>query len=108
MITWIFPGLFVLLWSTGWIGAKLGLPYTGALTFLELRFALVLAFLLPLCWLSRAAWPSRRDAGHIAFAGVLMQGGYLGGVFCSLEQGMPAGISALIVGMQPLVTALLS
>src|SRR4051794_22975219 len=108
MITWIFPGLFVLLWSTGWIGAKLGLPYAEAFTFLELRFALVVAILIPLCWLSGARWPGRRDAWHIALAGVLMQGGYLGGVFASLEKGMPAGISALIVGMQPLLTALLS
>ena len=108
MITWIFPGLFVLLWSTGWIGAKLGLPYASALTFLELRFALVVAILVPVCFLSKAAWPRPREAAHIALAGILMQGAYLGGVFTSLEHGMPAGLSALIVGMQPLATALLS
>jgi drug/metabolite transporter (DMT)-like permease len=106
--TWFYPALFVLLWSTGWIGAKLGLPYAEAFTFLELRFLLVVAILIPLCWLSKAAWPRARDAAHIALAGLLMQGGYLGGVFASMEHGMPAGLSALIVGMQPLATALLS
>ena len=106
-VTWVFPGLFVVLWSTGFIGAKLGLPYAEPFTFLSLRFLLVLVILLPLCWLFRAPWPNRQGTGHMVVAGVLMQGGYLGGVFASLHQGMPAGVSALITGLQPVFTAVL-
>lgn len=91
---WIFPGLFVVLWSTGFIGAKLGLPYAEPATFLVIRFLLVLAVLLPVCWIMRAPWPSSRsELLHMAFAGALIQGGYLGGVFLSLSKGMPAGVS---------------
>jgi drug/metabolite transporter (DMT)-like permease len=105
--TWAYPVFFVLLWSTGFIGAKLGLPYAEPATFLTLRFLLVIAILLPLCWLSRAPWPAPRRVVHIALAGVLLQACYLGGVFAAIHQGMPAGISALITGLQPLLTALL-
>jgi drug/metabolite transporter (DMT)-like permease len=104
---WAFPGLFVVLWSTGFIGAKLGLPYAEPATFLSLRFLLVVLILLPLCWLSRATWPDSRRAGHMVVAGLLLQGGYLGGVFAAIHHGMPAGMSALITGLQPLFTALL-
>lgn len=106
-VTWVFPGLFVILWSTGFIGAKLGLPYVEPFTFLCLRFAGVLAILVPICWLSGARWPSRQGLAHMVVAGVLLQGGYLGGVFASLHQGMPAGVSALITGLQPVCTAVL-
>jgi drug/metabolite transporter (DMT)-like permease len=106
-VAWIFPGLFVLLWSTGFIGAKLGLPYAEPFTFLCLRFLGVLAILLPICWLFRARWPHRQGIAHMAVAGALIQGGYLGGVFASLHQGMPAGVSALITGLQPVFTAVL-
>ena len=106
-MTWVFPGLFVLLWSTGFIGAKLGLPYADPLIFLELRFLFVLAILLPLCWAFKAPWPSRRRAVQMAISGGLLQAGYLGGVFASLHHGMPAGVSALVTGMQPVLTAVL-
>jgi drug/metabolite transporter (DMT)-like permease len=106
-VTWVFPGLFVVLWSTGFIGAKLGLPYAEPFTFLSLRFLFVLAILLPICWLLRAPWPNRQGIAHMAIAGVLMQGGYLGGVFASMHHGMPAGVSALITGLQPVFTAVL-
>ncbi|MEX2198061.1 MAG: DMT family transporter [Burkholderiales bacterium] len=106
---WIFPGLFVVLWSTGFIGAKLGLPYAEPITFLEIRFLAVLVLLLPLCWIMRAPWPSTRaEFLHMAFAGILIQGGYLGGVFLSLSLGMPAGVSALITALQPILAAVLS
>lgn len=98
------PMVFVLLWSTGFVVAKFGLPYAPPLTFLLLRFAGVLLVLLPLVLLMRAPWPSGR-IGHIAFAGILLQGGYLAGVWCAIKLGMPAGVSALIVGMQPILTA---
>jgi drug/metabolite transporter (DMT)-like permease len=106
-MSWGYPALFVVLWSTGFIGAKLGLPYAEPFVFLELRFVLVLALLLPFCWLSRAPWPAPRRVFQMAVSGVLIQAGYLGGVFASLHHGMPAGVSALITGMQPILTAIL-
>lgn len=100
------PALFVLLWSTGFIGARLGMPHAEPLTFLSLRYSLVLAVMLPFALLLRVRWPATwRDARHIAVAGTLIQGGYLGGVFCAIDAGMSAGVVALIVGMQPLLTA---
>jgi drug/metabolite transporter (DMT)-like permease len=98
------PGFFVLLWSTGFVVAKFGLPFAPPLTFLLLRFAGVSCVLLPLVWIMRAPWP-RGQLRQVAFAGVLMQAGYLAGVWCAIKIGMPAGISALIVGMQPIITA---
>lgn len=100
------PAVFVLLWSTGFIGARLGLPHAEPLTFLSLRYVAVLALMLPVALIVRATWPSTaRDAAHIAIAGALIQGGYLGSVFSALHAGMSAGVVALIVGMQPLLTA---
>ncbi|WP_235953228.1 DMT family transporter [Noviherbaspirillum galbum] len=98
------PLLFVLIWSTGFIVAKYGLPYSPALTFLLLRFAGVVVILLPLVVLMRAPWPTGR-IHHVAVAGILVQAGYLAGVWCAIKMGMPAGLSALIVGMQPILTA---
>jgi drug/metabolite transporter (DMT)-like permease len=102
----IMPGVFVLLWSTGFIGAKFGLPYAEPMTFLVLRFAAVTVLLCIFAGLSGAPWPrSWMAAGHIAIAGLLLQAVYLGGVFASIYHGVPAGISALIVGIQPLLVA---
>jgi len=98
------PFFFVLIWSTGFVVAKFGLPYAPPLTFLLLRFIGVLLILGPLVLVMRAPWP-RGKAGHIALAGVLVQAGYLSGVWCAIKLGMPAGLSALIVGMQPILTA---
>lgn len=98
------PFLFVLIWSTGFIVAKFGLPYAEPLTFLLLRFVGVLIVLLPIVLVMRAPWPHGRIA-HIAVAGVLVQAGYLAGVWCAIKLGMPAGLSALIVGLQPILTA---
>ncbi|HEV2677610.1 MAG TPA: DMT family transporter [Aliidongia sp.] len=103
------PVLFVLLWSTGFIGAKLGLPYAGPLTFLGFRFVLVVALTAPLAVLLGARWPRRLvDWLHVAIVGLLMQFIYLGGVFIGIAHGVPAGISALIVGLQPILTAALA
>jgi drug/metabolite transporter (DMT)-like permease len=103
------PALFVLMWSTGFVSAKYGLPYAEPLTFLLLRFALVVILMLPLALLMRADWPKTlAQLGHVALVGVLMQGGYLSGVFCSIHLGMSAGVSALIVGLQPILTAFAS
>lgn len=103
------PGLFVLLWSTGFIGAKLGLPYAEPLTFLLLRFVCVIALLGMLALALRRPWPHRPIQWfHISVAGALLHGGYLSGVFLAIRSGMPAGVVALIVGVQPLLTAFLS
>ncbi len=100
------PGIFVLLWSTGFIGAKFGLPYAEPFTFLFIRFVLTLMLLIPLTWLMRISWPSSpRLWKHIAVSGLLVHGTYLGGVFYGIYLGMPAGLTALLVGLQPLLTA---
>jgi drug/metabolite transporter (DMT)-like permease len=98
------PLFFVFLWSTGFIVAKLGLPYAPPLTFIVLRCLGVLAVLLPIVLIWRAPWP-RGQVLHVAVAGLLMQAGYLGGVWTAIKLGMPAGLTALIVGMQPILTA---
>ncbi len=98
------PVFFVLLWSTGFIVAKFGLPYAPPLTFLLLRCVSVLLVLVPIVLLWKAPWPTGK-IGHVAVAGLLLQAGYLGGVWCAIKLGMPAGLSALIVGMQPILTA---
>ncbi|KQZ43438.1 DMT family transporter [Duganella sp. Root1480D1] len=98
------PLFFVFLWSTGFIVARFGLPYAPPLTFLLLRFLGVLAILVPAVLLLRAPWPKGKVA-HVAVAGLLLQAGYLSGVWCAIKIGMPAGLSALIVGMQPILTA---
>ena len=101
------PALFVFLWSTGFVGAKLGLPHAEPATFLSLRFVLVIALMLPLALALRAPWPgSPRQALHLAVAGMLVHGGYLMGVFTAIHNGMSAGLAALIVGLQPILTGL--
>src|SRR5262249_32532987 len=102
-----FPALFVLLWSTGFIGGKLGLPYAEPFTFLTLRFVIVIALLLPLSIVLKARWPrTGREWLHIAAAGLMLQLGYLSGCFSAIYNGMPAGVIALVLGLQPIVTAL--
>ncbi|HNB46980.1 MAG TPA: DMT family transporter [Burkholderiaceae bacterium] len=109
LLTRLTPLLFVLLWSTGFIGAKYGLPYAEPLTFLVSRYVLVIVLMSVLALAMRAPWPaSPREALHIGVTGVLVQALYLGGVFMSIHRGLPAGISALVVGMQPLLTAALA
>ena len=99
------PLFFVVLWSTGFIAAKYGLPYAPPLSFLILRCLGAVAILLPAVLLTGAAWPRGR-IHHVALAGLLLQAGYLGGVWSAIKLGMPAGLSALIVGMQPILTAI--
>ncbi|MHA7878925.1 MAG: DMT family transporter [Saccharospirillum sp.] len=105
----ITPLLFVLLWSTGFIGAKYGLPYAEPFTFLFVRFACVLVLLFILIRMLRERWPTSGMLWfHIAVAGVLVHGMYLGAVFTAIGLGMPAGVTSLIVGLQPLITAVLA
>ncbi len=101
------PLLFVLLWSTGFIGAKFGLPYAEPLTFLSTRYVLVIGLMGTVALAMRAPWPKDwRQAGHIGVTGLLVHAVYLGGVFMAIHRGLPAGVTALVVGMQPLLTAL--
>jgi drug/metabolite transporter (DMT)-like permease len=101
------PVFFVLVWSTGFVVARYGMPHAPPLGFLTLRYALsVLAFGV---WIviARAAWPvGRAQWLHLALAGVLMHAGYLGGVWAAVKSGIGAGTVALIVGLQPVLTAL--
>ena len=100
------PGLFVFLWSTGFIFAKMGLPHAEPFTFLTWRFAIVTGLMLAVALATRAPWPyGPAMAGHIAVVGVLMHGTYLGGTFAAIGAGVSAGVAALIVGAQPLLTA---
>ena len=104
-----FPVLFVLLWSTGFIAAKYGLPYAPPLTFLLYRFALVAVLMTAVALATGASWPqSMAEAGHVAVAAWLVHGLYLGGVFVALAGGMPAGTSAMLVGLQPILTVLIA
>jgi len=104
-----FPALFVLLWSTGFIAAKFGLPYAPPLTFLLIRFALVAALMAVVVAVMRVPWPSsRREIVDASIAAWLVHGVYLGGVFVALSRGMPAGTAAMLVGLQPIVTVFLA
>jgi drug/metabolite transporter (DMT)-like permease len=99
------PVLFVLLWSTGFIGARYGLPYIEPLTFLAVRMAFVVLILGSIALIWRAPWPAPGETGHSLAAGLMVHGLYLGGVFTAISQGVPAGISALIPGLQPILTS---
>lgn len=99
------PALFVVLWATGFVGAKLGLPYAPPLKFLLWRFAVVIMLMTPFALLTGAAWPRGRKFAHVAVAGILLQGGYLAGVFVAISLGLSAGLAALIVSTQPILTA---
>src|SRR5215472_10641778 len=104
-----FPALFVLLWSTGFIAAKYGLPYAPPLHFLLYRFALVGLLMAAVAMLTSAPWPSTlAQAGHVVVAACLVHGTYLGGVFVALARGMPAGTAAMLLGLQPIFTMLLA
>jgi drug/metabolite transporter (DMT)-like permease len=103
------PTLFVLLWSTGFVGAKYGLPYAEPFTFLSVRLLLAAALLGGLAVALRSArMPSRTQYGHAAVVGVLLHAGYLGGVFYAISTGVPAGVSAVVVSLQPVLTAVLA
>lgn len=103
------PAAFVGLWATGFIGGKLGLPFAEPITFLLIRFIAVLLILTPIAFVMRAPWPAtKKDYLHTAVAGLLLHAGYLGGVFSAIHHGMSAGVVSLIVGLQPVLTAVLA
>ncbi len=101
------PWVFVLIWSTGFIVARYGMPHAPPMSFLAVRYALSILCFLPWIVLAGVKWPSnRRQALHLAVTGVLMHAGYLGGVWAAVKLGMGAGLSALLVGLQPVLTAI--
>jgi drug/metabolite transporter (DMT)-like permease len=104
----VAPWLFVLLWSTGFIGARYGLPYIEPFTFLLIRFVIAASLLAGLSLVLRVPWPRREQLGHIAVVGLLLHGGYLGGVFFAIDHGMSAGIASLIVSLQPILSTVLA
>jgi drug/metabolite transporter (DMT)-like permease len=105
----LMPFLFVLIWSTGWIAAGYAAPYADPLTFLSVRFGCAAVLLALLSVLSGAAWPSGwRNWAHALFAGALLHGIYLAGVWWAVRHGLPAGISGLIAALQPILTAALA
>jgi len=104
-----FPFLFVLLWSTGFIAAKYGLAYAPPLTFLLYRFVLVAALMSVVAMATRAVWPATlAQVGHVAVSAWLVHGVYLGGVLSAIAGGMSAGMAAMLVGLQPILTVLLA
>ena len=108
MLMRIAPVVFVLLWSTGFIGSKLGADDAEPFTFLALRFLIVLALLAPVLVVSGRRARGWNERGHAVVVGMLIHGAYLGGVFWAIRHGMPAGVAALIVSLQPVLTSLLS
>lgn len=104
----IIAAAFVVLWSTGFLGGKLGLPHAGPMTFLSLRFGIVAALLAFWVWVSGARWLTRDQVLDQAAIGALVHFVYLGGVFAGIAQGVEAGVAAMIVGLQPILTALVA
>jgi drug/metabolite transporter (DMT)-like permease len=101
------PVWFVLIWSTGFIVARYGMPHAPPMKFLALRFTVSLVCFLIWIALARVAWPrSRAQWLHLGVTGVLMHAGYLGGVWSAVKAGMGSGLSSLIVGLQPVLTAI--
>ena len=99
------PIIFVFMWATGFVVARFSAPHVAPLYFLAIRFPIAGAFFAAIALAARAPWPSPQAAFHAAVAGVLLHGGYLGPVYWAVAHGMPAGVSALIIGLQPLITA---
>ncbi len=104
----VVPALFVVLWATGFIGARYAMPWAEPFTFLWVRFALSFALLLALIPIFGAKAIGLRNALHAGIAGILMHALYLGGVFWAVKHGLPAGFAGLIVGLQPMLTAVMA
>lgn len=102
------PVIFVCLWATGFVGARMGMPHSEPGTFLALRFAIAFVLLTLIVLAVRAPWPGTKTAFKSIAIGFLIHGTYLGPVFWVIDQGMPAGVSAVVVGLQPLFTAFLA
>jgi drug/metabolite transporter (DMT)-like permease len=108
-LSWLraMPIVFVGIWSTGFIVARFGMPNSPPFAFLWLRFAFSILCFLPWIYLAKVPWPNdKRQWLHLAVTGIFIQAGYLGGVWSAVKGGMGSGLSALIVGLQPVLTAM--
>lgn len=107
MLDRLAPAVFVLLWSTGWIVAKYASKHADPLTFLVGRHALAAVAFSVVCVIVGAKWPRRPiQFGHAMLSGIFLHGFYLAGVWYAIGQGVPAGLSGIIAGLQPLLTAM--
>ena len=102
------PLVFVVLWATGFVVAKLSAGHVAPVWFLGIRFPLACAFMLALALFQKTPWPDAKHASHAAIAGALLHGGYLAPIYWAVANGLPAGVSALIVGLQPLLTTFIA
>lgn len=101
------PAVFVLIWSTGFIVARYGMPHAPPFSFLAMRYALSIFCFSIWIYFAKVKWPqTRQEYLHLAMTGILMHAGYLGGVWAAVKAGMGSGLSALIVGFQPVLTAI--
>jgi drug/metabolite transporter (DMT)-like permease len=105
LLSRLAPLLFVVLWSTGFVGSRMGAPYSEPLTFLSMRFGAVLVLLLAITFIQKVRWPNPRQSAHAFVSGFMIHGLYLTGVFWAIDDGMPAGLFALMTGLQPVLTA---
>ena len=102
----VWPALFILMWSSGYVAGKLGLPYAGPFTLIFIRFTSAALVMLLVSWLTRAAWPSKpKEYLHLAVVGFFVQALQFSGLYFGLSHGVSAGVSALVVGMMPIFTA---
>jgi drug/metabolite transporter (DMT)-like permease len=103
----LMPAVFVLIWSTGFIVARYGMPNSPPFKFLVVRYGLSILCFLPWIWGARVKWPQTGSQWlHLCVTGLLMHAGYLGGVWAAVKAGMGSGLAALIVGVQPILTAI--
>lgn len=102
------PAIFVVLWSTGFVATKYVLRDAEPLTYLAIRMAVVVAIMLVIVGLTRPRWPDRIGIAHSVIAGILVHGFYLGGTAVAIAHSIPAGLSALIPGLQPILTSTLA
>jgi len=99
------PAIFVVLWSTGFVGTKYVIHNADPLTYLAIRMAIVVVLMAIICAITRPTWPNGREIGHSLVAGILVHGFYLGGTAVAISLSIPAGLSALIPGLQPILTS---
>src|SRR5262245_50403284 len=99
------PAIFVVLWSTGFVGTKYVIRNADSLTYLAIRMAIVLVRMAIICAIARPKWLSRTEIGHSIVAGILVHGFYLGGTAVAISLSIPAGLSALMPGLQPILMA---
>src|SRR5256884_1833484 len=99
------PAIFVVLWSTGFVGTKYVIHNADPLTYLAIRMVIVVVLMGIICAIGRPTWPDGREIGHSIVAGILVHGIYLGGTAIAISLSIPAGLSALIPGLQPILTS---